>query len=76
MNNKESKLFIEQNKKTNEFQILITVGKFKTKEEAANHASYIALTKSFDFSPTKLFESIVELALKAPVAGRTKHSRV
>ena len=31
---------------------------------------------SFDFSPTKLFESIVELALKAPVAGRTKHSRV
>lgn len=74
---KESKLFIEQNKKTNEFQILITVGKFKTKEDAAQHASFIALTKSFDFSPAKLFTNLIELEeefYQAPTSiNRTLH---
>ena len=74
---KESRLYIEQNKKTKEYQILITVGTFKTKEEAANHASFIALTKSFDFSPAKIFTNIIELEdelNQAPIPiNRTLH---
>ena len=58
---KESRLYIEENKKTKEFQVVVVVGKFHSREEAAHHASYIAMTKSFDFSPGQLFENISEL---------------
>ncbi len=58
---KESRLYIEENKTTKEFQVVVVVGKFGSKKEAAHHASYIALTKSIDFSPSQLIENISEL---------------
>ena len=58
---KESRLYIEQNKKTNEYQVVVVVGKFKDRTEAAHHASYIALTKSIDFSPSHLLENLSDL---------------
>ena len=47
----ESRLFIEKNPKTDEYQVKIVVGYFDDKQDALNHASYIAITKSIDFTP-------------------------
>ena len=58
---KESRLFIEENKQTKEFQVVVVVGKFRSKQEAAHHASYIAMTKSIDFSPGHLMDNLCEL---------------
>jgi hypothetical protein len=42
----ESRLFIERNPKTEEYQVKIVVGLFNDKQDALNHASYIAITKN------------------------------
>ena len=63
----ESRLFIEKNPKTDEYQVKIVVGYFDDKQDALNHASYIAITKSIDFTPEQLFDSLQEIEeLKIP----------
>ena len=56
----ESRLFIEKNPKTDEYQVKIVVGLFNDKQDALNHASYIAITKSIDFSTEQLYESMLD----------------
>ena len=64
----ETRLFIEKNSKTDEYQIKIVVGIFTDKQDALNHASYIAITKSIDFTPEQLFDSLQEIEeLKTPI---------
>ena len=47
---------------------LIVVGYFDDKQDALNHASYIAITKSIDFTPEQLFDSLQEIEeLKTPI---------
>jgi len=57
----ETRLFIEKNSKTDEYQIKIVVGIFTDKQDALNHASYIAITKNIDFSTQELFEGLKEV---------------
>jgi len=57
----ESRLFIEKNPKTNEYQVKIVVGLFNDKQDALNHASYIAITKSIDFSTEQLIDSLTDI---------------
>ena len=57
----ESRLFIEKNPKTDEYQVKIVVGYFDDKQDALNHASYIAITKSIDFSTEQLNESMLDI---------------
>jgi hypothetical protein len=57
----ESRLFIEKNPKTDEYQVKIVVGLFDDKQDALNHASYIAITKSIDFSTEQLYESMLDI---------------
>ena len=57
----ESRLFIEKNPKTNEYQVKIVVGLFNDKQDALNHASYIAITKSIDFSTEQLMDSLTDI---------------
>ncbi len=57
----ESRLFIERNPKTDEYQVKIVVGLFNDKQDALNHASYIAITKSIDFSMEQLNDSILDI---------------
>ena len=57
----ESRLFIEKNPKTDEYQVKIVVGLFNDKQDALNHASYIAITKSIDFSTEQLLDSLIDI---------------
>lgn len=57
----ESRLFIEKNPKTDEYQVKIVVGLFNDKQDALNHASYIAITKSIDFSTEQLLDSLTDI---------------
>ena len=57
----ESRLFIEKNPKTDEYQVKIVVGLFNDKQDALNHASYIAITKSIDFSTEQLMDSLTDI---------------
>ena len=57
----ETRLFIEKNSKTDEYQIKIVVGILTDKQDALNHASYIAITKNIDFSTHELFEGLQEV---------------
>ena len=57
----ESRLFIEKNPKTDEYQVKIVVGLFNDKQDALNHASYIAITKSIDFSTEQLIDSLTDI---------------
>ena len=63
MPNKDTKLYIEKNEKTKTYNILIKVGKFNTKEEAAHYGTYICLTKNIDFDDYDEAENFEE-ALK------------
>jgi len=58
---KETKLFIENDKKNNIYNVLISVGPFRSKEEAVHYASYICITKSIDFNPDSILGNITEL---------------
>ena len=57
----ESRLFIEKNPKTDEYQVKIVVGLFNDKQDALNHASYSAITKSIDFSTEQLMDSLTDI---------------
>tara|TARA_R110000803_G_scaffold32023_7_gene70927 strand:- start:8812 stop:9039 length:228 start_codon:yes stop_codon:yes gene_type:complete len=63
MSNKDTKLYIEKNEKTKKYNVLIKVGKFATKEEAAHYGTYVCLTKNIDFDDYDELENFEE-ALK------------
>ena len=69
----ESRLFIEKNPKTDEYQIKIVVGIFNDKQDALNHASYVALTKSIDFTPEQFAIGLEELLEVDDMANKTIH---
>jgi hypothetical protein len=58
---KQTKLFIEKLKNKDESEVVVRIGKFKTKEEAAHYASYICMTKSIDFDAETILDNIAEL---------------
>ena len=58
---KQTKLFIEKLKNKDECEVIIRIGMFKTKQEAAHYASYICMTKSIDFDTDTILDNIAEL---------------
>tara|TARA_R110002051_G_scaffold229059_1_gene291120 strand:- start:361 stop:585 length:225 start_codon:yes stop_codon:yes gene_type:complete len=71
---KETKLFIEKNKSREEYQVLVTIGKFTSKQEAAHYASYICMTKSVNFDADNILDNISELEdIYYGVDNRTLH---
>jgi len=58
---KQTKLFIEKLKSKDECEVVVRIGKFKTKEEAAHYASYITMTKSINFDADSILDNIEEL---------------
>ena len=58
---KQTKLFIDKLKNKDECEVVIRIGKFKSKEEAAHYTSYICMTKSIDFDAETILDNIAEL---------------
>ena len=58
---KQTKLFIEKLKSKDECEVVVRIGKFKTKVEAAHYASYITMTKSINFDADSILDNIEEL---------------
>ena len=58
---KQTKLFIEKLKNKDECEVVVRIGKFKTKVEAAHYASYITMTKSINFDADSILDNIEEL---------------
>ena len=69
----ESRLFIEKNPKTDEYQIKIVVGVFNDKQDALNHASFVALTRSIDFTPEQFSIGLEELLDVDEMKNKTIH---
>tara|TARA_R110001592_G_scaffold85761_1_gene253295 strand:- start:1975 stop:2193 length:219 start_codon:yes stop_codon:yes gene_type:complete len=69
----ESRLYIEKNPNTDEYQIKIVVGIFTDKQDALNHASFVALTKSIDFTPEQLAQGLEEILEVNDLSGKTIH---
>ena len=69
----ESRLFIEKNPKTDEYQIKIVVGVFNDKQDALNHASFVALTRSIDFTPEQFAIGLDELLDVDEMKNKTIH---
>jgi len=69
----ESRLFIEKNPKTDEYQIKIVVGVFNDKQDALNHASFVALTRSIDFTPEQFSIRLEELLDVDEMKNKTIH---
>jgi len=69
----ESRLFIEKNPKTDEYQIKIVVGVFNDKQDALNHASFVALTRSIDFTPEQFSMGLEELLDVDEMKNKTIH---
>jgi len=69
----ESRLFIEKNPKTDEYQIKIVVGVFNDKQDALNHASFVALTRSIDFTPEQFSIGLEELLDVDSMKNKTIH---
>ena len=69
----ESRLFIEKNPKTDEYQIKIVVGVFNDKQDALNHASFVALTRSIDFTPEQFSIGLEELLDVVQMKNKTIH---
>jgi hypothetical protein len=69
----ESRLFIEKNPKTDEYQIKIVVGVFNDKQDALNHASFVALTRSIDFTPEQFSIGLEELLDVDQMKNKTIH---
>ena len=69
----ESRLFIEKNPKTDEYQIKIVVGDFNDKQDALNHASFVALTRSIDFTPEQFSIGLEELLDVDEMKNKTIH---
>ena len=47
----ETKLYIEENKETDECNVVIRIGTLSCKSDALNLASYIFITHALDFAP-------------------------
>ena len=47
----ETKLYIEENKETDECNVVIRLGTLNCKSDALNLASYIFITHALDFAP-------------------------
>ena len=47
----ETKLYIEENKETDECNVVIRIGTLNSKSDALNLASYIFITHALDFTP-------------------------
>ena len=58
---KEVKLYVEENKKDKKFEVIVKVGRFNSKEEAAGYASYIYLTQSIDFGQREFMQELKEI---------------
>ena len=58
---KQTKLFIEKLKNKDECEVVVRIGKFKTKVEAAHYASYICMTKSIDFDADSILIILLNL---------------
>lgn len=58
---KDVRLYVEKDKKTKRFEVVVRIGDFNTKEEAAGHASYIFLTQSIDFGRREYVTDLKEL---------------
>lgn len=69
----ESRLYIERNPKTDEYQIKIVVGIFNDKQDALNHASFVALTRSIDFTPEQFSMGLEELLDVDEMKNKTIH---
>jgi len=69
----ETRLFIEKNSKTDEYQIKIVVGIFNNKQDALNYASFIAITKSIDFTPEPLNSHMEEVLEVDDLTDKTIH---
>ena len=69
----ESRLFIEKNPKTDEYQIKIVVGVFNDKQDALNHASFVALTRSIDFTPEQFSMGLEEILDVDEMKNKTIH---
>ena len=69
----ESRLFIEKNPKTDEYQIKIVVGIFNDKQDALNHASFVALTRSIDFTPEQFSMGLEEILDVDEMKNKTIH---
>ena len=69
----ESRLYIERNPKTDEYQIKIVVGIFNDKQDALNHASFVALTRSIDFTPEQFSIGLEELLDVDEMKNKTIH---
>ena len=63
---KQTKLFIEKLKNKDECEVVIRIGKFKSKEEAAHYTSYICMTKSIDFDAETIAEHDLASSPHAP----------
>ena len=46
---KSVKLYVEHDKEDKEYEVIVKIGRFTDKEEAASYASFIYLTSSLDF---------------------------
>jgi hypothetical protein len=69
----ETRLFIEKNSKTDEYQIKIVVGIFNNKQDALNYASFIAITKSVDFAPEPFNSHMEEVLEVDDLTDKTIH---
>ena len=58
---KDVRLYVEKDKKTKRFEVVVRISDFESKEEAAGHASYIFLTQSIDFGQRQYVTDIREL---------------
>jgi len=55
----ETRLFIEENKHTEEHSIVLRIGPFQDKEDALNAAGYIYMTNNLDFSNIISFDPTI-----------------
>tara|TARA_B100000780_G_C21046931_1_gene420282 strand:+ start:549 stop:770 length:222 start_codon:yes stop_codon:yes gene_type:complete len=70
---KKVELYVKEDKKEKEFEVVVKVGRFKNKEEAAGYASYIYLTQSIDFGQREYMQEIKDLLDVADHENKTLH---
>tara|TARA_R100000544_G_C2208851_1_gene50804 strand:+ start:513 stop:734 length:222 start_codon:yes stop_codon:yes gene_type:complete len=70
---KKVELYVKEDKKDKEFEVVVKVGRFKDKEEAAGYASYIYLTQSIDFGQREYMQEIKDLLDVADHENKTLH---
>ena len=68
-----TKMYVEKNKQTNEHEVVIRIGKFKTKEEALQASAFIYITKCIDLSPPSPNDVFTEIELQPRGMKPTLH---